>query len=46
MADYRDSALPAGTPAPDFELQSTPDQKVSLADFKGSALILAFYPAD
>jgi peroxiredoxin len=46
VADYLDSALPAGTPAPDFELQSTPDQKVSLADFKGSPLIMAFYPAD
>jgi peroxiredoxin len=38
--------LPAGTPAPDFELNSTPDQKVSLSDFRGRPVILAFYPAD
>jgi len=40
------SALPAGTPAPDFTLPSTPDQKLSLSDFRGSPVILAFYPAD
>ena len=38
--------LQAGSPAPDFELHSTPDQSVSLGDFKGSPLIMAFYPAD
>ena len=46
MADYPDAALEAGTPAPDFTMQSAPDQPVSLADFKGSPLVLAFYPAD
>ncbi|HEY3038391.1 MAG TPA: redoxin domain-containing protein [Pyrinomonadaceae bacterium] len=40
------SALPAGTVAPDFTLPSTPDQKVSLSDFRGNPVILAFYPAD
>jgi peroxiredoxin len=40
------SALPAGTKAPDFTLPSTPDQKLSLSDFRGSPVILAFYPAD
>src|SRR5271154_1439570 len=40
------SALAAGTRAPDFKLQSTPDQFVSLSDFHGSPVILAFYPAD
>ena len=40
------SALSAGTPAPDFTLPSTPDQKLSLSDFRGSPVILAFYPAD
>jgi peroxiredoxin len=40
------SALPAGTPAPDFTLPSTPDQKLSLTDFRCSPVILAFYPAD
>jgi peroxiredoxin len=38
--------LPAGTPAPDFALHSTPDQKISLADFRGRPVVLAFYPAD
>jgi peroxiredoxin len=38
--------LPAGTPAPDFSLRTTPDQEVSLSDFLGQPVILAFYPAD
>jgi peroxiredoxin len=38
--------LPAGTSAPDFTLPSTPDQKLSLSDFRGRAVILAFYPED
>jgi peroxiredoxin len=38
--------LAAGTPAPDFALHSTPDQVVSLSDFRGRPVILAFYPAD
>src|ERR1700758_2460533 len=40
------TALPAGTPAPDFNLHSTPDQTVSLHDLRGQPVILAFYPAD
>jgi peroxiredoxin len=40
------TALAAGTPAPDFSLHATPDQLVSLNDFKGRPVILAFYPAD
>jgi peroxiredoxin len=40
------SALEPGTPAPDFKLRSTPDQFVSLSDFRGQPVILAFYPAD
>ncbi len=39
-------ALPSGTPAPDFTLHSTPDQEVSLSEFRGQPVILAFYPAD
>jgi peroxiredoxin len=35
-----------GTIAPDFSLYATPDQKISLSDFKGKRIILAFYPAD
>jgi peroxiredoxin len=38
--------LAPGTRAPDFELQSTPDQTVSLSQFRGQPVILAFYPAD
>jgi peroxiredoxin len=38
--------LPAGTPAPDFPLHSTPDQTVSLHEFRGRPVILVFYPAD
>ncbi|MEO8285988.1 MAG: redoxin domain-containing protein [Chloroflexota bacterium] len=38
--------LPAGTPAPEFTLHSTPDQTVSLSEFRGQIVILAFYPAD
>ena len=38
--------LTAGDRAPDFELHATPDQKVSLAEFRGKPVILAFYPAD
>jgi peroxiredoxin len=40
------STLGAGSPAPDFKLRSTPDQFVSLSDFRGQPVILAFYPAD
>jgi peroxiredoxin len=39
-------ALAPGTKAPDFTLHSTPDQTVSLEDFRGQPVILAFYPAD
>jgi peroxiredoxin len=39
-------ALPAGTPAPDFRLRTTPDQEVALSEFRGQPVILAFYPSD
>jgi peroxiredoxin len=39
-------ALSPGTPAPNFSLRATPDQLVSLRDFQGRPIILAFYPAD
>ena len=32
--------------APDFSLKSTLDQEISLKDFLGNPVILAFYPAD
>ena len=40
------SILNPGRKAPNFSLNSTPDQKVSLKDFRGQPVILAFYPAD
>jgi peroxiredoxin len=46
MTTSTNTALAAGTPAPDFKLRSTPDQFVSLSDFRGSPVILVFYPAD
>jgi peroxiredoxin len=38
--------LPPATPAPSFELNCTPDQKISLNELRGRPVILAFYPAD
>ena len=38
--------LSAGTFAPDFKLQATPDQSVTLSELRGNPVILAFYPAD
>jgi len=38
--------IPAGERAPEFTLQCTPDQSLSLEDFRGRPVIMAFYPAD
>jgi peroxiredoxin len=38
--------LPPGTPAPDFALNTTPDQVLRLSELRGRPVILAFYPAD
>ncbi len=38
--------LNAGAVAPDFSLQVTPDQTLSLSELRGKPVILAFYPAD
>ena len=46
MVKRVDSVLGPGKTAPNFSLNSTPDQKVSLNDFRGQPVILAFYPAD
>src|SRR5271155_6229248 len=46
MAETENKILAPGTPAPDFSLHSTPDQIVSLSDFRDAPLIVAFYPAD
>jgi peroxiredoxin len=40
------TALKSGTQAPDFSLPTTPDQKISLSDFRGQPVVLVFYPAD
>jgi thioredoxin-dependent peroxiredoxin len=36
----------AGQPAPDFELTSERGEKVKLSDFRGSSVVLFFYPKD
>jgi peroxiredoxin len=45
MTDHS-TLLKAGVRAPDFTLHATPDQTVSLSEFRGRPVILAFYPAD
>jgi len=40
------TALKPGVKAPDFSLFATPDQKVSLSEFRGRPIVLVFYPAD
>jgi peroxiredoxin len=40
------AALPPGTPAPDFTLPSRPGETISLSDFRGQPVVLAFYPSD
>ena len=46
VKDEPSPALQPGTPAPNFTLHNTPDQSISLSDFRGQPVILAFYPAD
>ena len=38
--------LKAGVQAPEFSLSTTPDQKVSLSEFRGKSVVLVFFPAD
>jgi peroxiredoxin Q/BCP len=38
--------LSIGSPAPDFEADSTGDKPFKLSDFRGKKLILYFYPKD
>jgi len=45
-ADHPATPLPPGSPAPEFALPATPDQRVSIAEFRGQPVILAFYPED
>ncbi|CAA9481344.1 MAG: Alkyl hydroperoxide reductase subunit C-like protein [uncultured Rubrobacteraceae bacterium] len=44
--DEQQTPLPPGTPAPDFSLPRSAHASVSLGDFLGKRLVLAFYPAD
>jgi len=44
--DHKSKVLTPGTVAPNFTLKTTPDQAVSLSDFRGQPVILAYYPAD
>ncbi|HEX5475165.1 MAG TPA: redoxin domain-containing protein [Vicinamibacterales bacterium] len=41
-----ESALKPGTPAPEFTLPAGTDKNISLKDFRGRPVVLAFYPAD
>lgn len=38
--------LPAGSPAPNFNLRDSPDSYASLTDYTGSMVVLLFYAAD
>lgn len=40
-----DSAIAAGTPAPDFTLPSTAGEQVTLSKLRGKRVLLAFFPA-
>ena len=41
-----DTALSVGTAAPDFTLATDPNTKITLADYRGAPVLLAFYPGD
>ena len=45
-AEYPATILQAGTPAPEFSLESNRGDVIALADLRGKPVILAFYPAD
>src|SRR5262245_41364500 len=46
LVDQHAAPLPPGAMAPNFNLPSTPRQSVSLTEFRGQPVILAFYPED
>jgi peroxiredoxin len=46
MEDAMAAILTPGTPAPEFRLSVTPDQKLALSELRGNPVILAYYPAD
>lgn len=45
-ANVPNGVLSPGTPAPDFSLADPANEPVSLTQFRGKPVILAFYPAD
>ncbi len=45
-ATFPDKILEPGTKAPDFTLNATPDQALSLSQLAGHRVVLVFYPAD
>jgi peroxiredoxin len=46
MSDLPFSSVTVGQAAPDFTLESTPGNKVSLSHLRGHPVVLVFYPAD
>jgi peroxiredoxin len=46
LTNTENAILTPGTVAPEFTLHTTPDQTVSLSDFRGHPVVLVFYPAD
>jgi peroxiredoxin len=42
----RSEPLAVGTPAPDFTLRDAANREVSLRDFRGSNVVVVFYPLD
>src|SRR5437016_419467 len=46
QTEKRSSILPAGTVAPDFSLQCSPDRKLRLGELRGKPVVLVFYPGD
>jgi cytochrome oxidase Cu insertion factor (SCO1/SenC/PrrC family) len=46
LANLATAGLPAGTAAPDFSLPTTTGEKITLSQFKGQVVILAFWKSD
>ena len=46
QTEKRSSILPAGTVAPDFSLQCSPDRELRLGELRGKPVVLVFYPGD
>ena len=41
-----DQPLQPGVQAPNFSLPTTPEEEISLSDYRGQPVVLVFYPAD